>query len=428
MGKNNNKENAGCTIATLIIIAVLVMIYLMPIIIPILFLIIAPVNHYLYVTKDKEWLDTGFWLTDYERNEFITYKEILRKALETKNNIQKRINAGNVKLNVDGSICRRSDEGKETRAVFENANNDINKARPVVDDISHRPYKRWRNARRHYSNAKACRVALEVFVASLLITSWFSSGNLIHDFGKYIKDIYYILNSDTDLMSILNGFTYKLWIIFMVSMVVYIVIRLVKNTSFSKMCSEPPIVTLNNIDTYIGEFKQQKTTEKAIRKKQEERRERLQNQEKPNKPARETAPSVSPSANIPQRSKEENLFITWADVLRKGGYEVVGNWDNWENAGQWKNMAIVSSINNVRLRINIEYDAKSKQIYFGIAKLYGEDTVSQELLNSEKFRRIMSECGLSVKNNEWWYCMKFSSFDNIIKEYQHLIDTINNLQ
>lgn len=245
-------------------------------------------------------------------------------------------------------------------------------------------------------------------------------------------------------------------------MVVYIVIRLARNASFSKMCSEPPIVTLDNIDTYIGKYRQQKATEEAIRKKQEERLKRLKERERqakeqkkaekaraaeqrkaevvnaktaaevkvetPDKPAAEPSQSapVAPTTDIPQRSREENLFISWADALRKGGCEVLGNWDNWKNAGQWKNMAVVSSISDKRLRITVEYDTKSRKIYYGIAKLDGADTVSQELLNSEKFRQIMSESGLSVKNNEWWYCMKFSSFDNVFQEYRHLIDTVNN--
>ena len=90
-------------------------------------------------------------------------------------------------------------------------------------------------------------------------------------------------------------------------------------------------------------------------------------------------------------------------------------------------MAVVSSISDKRLRITVEYDTKSRKIYYGIAKFDGEDTVSQELLNNEKFRQIMSECGLSVANNEWWYCMKSASFDTVCQEYRHLMETVRKL-
>lgn len=456
MGKNNNKDivdaivGIGFIIVMLVLGAILFVVHLIPIIIPILFLIVAAVSHFLYVTKDKQWLDTGFWLTDYERSEFITHSRIFYRAIDTKSNIQDRINSGNVRLNVDGSISRRSYDGRDARAAFENANNDINGVGPIIEDISHRPYERWKKARKHYSNAKACRIALEIFLISLLITSWFSSGSLIHDLGTYIS-----------LESMENGFPNRLWIILIVSMVVYIVIRLTRNASFSKMCSKPPIVTLDNVDTYIGKFRQQKATEEAIRRKQEERLERLKERERqakeqkkaekaraaeqrkaevanvraaeikvetPDKPAAETVQSapVAQSTDMPQRSREENLFISWADALRKDGYEVLGNWDNWKNAGQWKNLAVVSSISDERLRITIEYDARSRKVYFGIAKLGDEDKVSQELLNSETFRNIITENGLTVKNNEWWYCLRFSSFDRVFSEYCELLASCRN--
>ncbi len=126
-----------------------------------------------------------------------------------------------------------------------------------------------------------------------------------------------------------------------------------------------------------------------------------------------------------QRSKEENLFISWADSLKNEGYNLIGNWENWESAGLWKNLAVVSSVNGVDIRIIIEYDVKSRKIYFGVAKLKDEEKVSQELLHSETFQKIITENGLTVKNNEWWYCLKFSTFNKVFQEFRHLIEAIN---
>lgn len=247
-----------------------------------------------------------------------------------------------------------------------------------------------------------------------------------------------------------NGFLKSLWIILGISLFAYLVTKFVYQAIFSTVCEEPPVVTVNNVDTYIGEFRQQqirKETELRLREEEIRQQKELKRQAKEQrkaevanakaaevkietsgKPAAEPSrfTPVAPTTDMPQRSREENLFISWADSLKKDGYEIVGNWENWKNAGQWKNMAVVSSINNIRLRITVEYDAKSRKMYYGIAKLDGEDAVSQELLNSERFRQIMSECGLSIKNDEWWYCMNFASFNDIFQAYQHLIDTVNN--
>ena len=146
-------------------------------------------------------------------------------------------------------------------------------------------------------------------------------------------------------------------------------------------------------------------------------------------------PDIEPEAAVPvpiennaqQRSTEENLFISWANSLRNEGYNIIGNWENWENSGLWKNLAVVSSVNGVDIRIVLEYYVKSKRIYFGIAKLNEEDKVSQELLNSETLQNIITENKLTIKNDEWWYCLKFSTSDKIFQEHRHLIEMTNRI-
>lgn len=473
MGKNKyENEGIGCTIIGCIIIGIIVLIltvlvlagYLIPIIIPALFLVMAFINYLQYSLNDKMWLDTGFWLRDDECSKFITYKIVLDRANDIKNHVQGVVDSGGVRLNNDGQISRKSYYGKDLRNALNNANYDIGEAEPIVEDLSKRPYKRWKKARSHYANAWAYGIAIGVWIISLLIFSLFTSGNLFQNFSLYFSEmsnnVSAVWGSEHDMSS--NGFLKSLWIILGISLFVYIVTKVVYQEVFSIICEKPPVVTVNNVDTYVEKFRQQQVRKETERRQQEEEirqqkelRRQAKEQKKAEKaraaermkaevanakaaaevkvetlgkPAAEPSQSapVAPTTDMPQRSREENLFISWADALRKGGYEVLGNWDNWKNAGQWKNMAVVSSISDKRLRITVEYDTKSRKIYYGIAKLDGEDTVSQELLNSEKFRQIMSEDGLSVKNNEWWYCMKFSSFDNVFQEYRHLIDTVNN--
>ena len=460
MGKNKyENEGIGCTIIGCIIIGIIVLIltvlvlagYLIPIIIPALFLVMAFINYLQYSLNDKMWLDTGFWLRDDECSKFITYKIVLDRANDIKNHVQGVVDSGGVRLNNDGQISRKSYYGKDLRNALNNANYDINEAEPIVEDLSKRPYKRWKKARSHYANARAYSIAIGVWIISLLIFSLFTSENLFQNFSLYFSEmnnnVSAVWGSEHDMSS--NGFLKSLWIILGISLFAYLVTKFVYQAIFSTICEEPPMVTVNNVDTYIGEFRQQqirKETELRLREEEIRQQKELKRQAKeqrkaevanakaaevkietPGKPAAEPSQSapVAPTTDMPQRSREENLFISWADSLKKDGYEIVGNWENWKNAGQWKNMAVVSSINNIRLRITVEYDAKSRKMYYGIAKLDGEDAVSQELLNSERFRQIMSECGLSVKNDEWWYCMNFASFNNVFQAYRHLIDTVN---
>ncbi len=236
---------------------------------------------------------------------------------------------------------------------------------------------------------------------------------------------------------------------------------LIGRIRFGRKNPEPPTVSMNNVDTYIEAYREKKARKeqerlqrkKEQKQKREEKRQAIEqakaekNRIEEKRPEEtetqrdmpevisdvpvakpETASAVPVENNTQGRSKEENLFISWADSLRNEGYDITGNWENWEYSGPWKNLAVVSSVNGVGVRIAIEYYVKSKKVYFGIAKLNAEDENSQGLLNSETFQNIIRENGLTVKNNETWYCLKFSTFSKAFQEYRHLIETINETQ
>ena len=221
---------------------------------------------------------------------------------------------------------------------------------------------------------------------------------------------------------------------------------------------KPPFVSTNNVDTHIEKYREKRARKEAERSrrkkesKEKRERERMAREEAraekkraAEKKAREdemqkqaegTRQEVAvavPETSAPapaeedtrQRSREEQLFISWAESLRNEGYNITGNWDNWENSGPWKNLAVVASVNGVGVRVVVEYYVKSRKIYFGIARLNEEENVSRELLNSETLQKIIRENGLTVKNNETWYCLKFSTFDKVFQEYRQLIEAVH---
>jgi|GEM_PF-846883 len=240
--------------------------------------------------------------------------------------------------------------------------------------------------------------------------------------------------------------------------IIWLIGWLIGRIRFGIKNPEPPFVNMDNVGTYIEVYMEKKAKKEAERQQRQERIRQKKEEEKLAKeqarlekirvaeenaketetqkvedktsvvqttePEKLVSESASVTNEVCQRSKEENMFIAWADKLKKCGYNLVGNWENWDNAGQWKNLAVVSSINETPVRLVIEYYTKSRKIYFGIAKFSDKDKLPQELLDSDAFQKIISDCGLTVKNTGWWYCMKYSSFDKVFQEYQQLIEKI----
>ena len=220
-----------------------------------------------------------------------------------------------------------------------------------------------------------------------------------------------------------------------VILIAYLIAMLVFKLAFAVRYKKPPLVDLENVDTYNVRY------EKKPRRKKSSEMERSKSSATKCKKKKDdgisesqATPAVvsesvlsSETEHKPPLSREQEAFDSWAVALSDKGYDVMGNWENWGNAGQWKNLAVVSSISDQRLRITIEYDASSRKVYFGIAKLGDEDKVSQELLNSETFQNIITENGLTVKNNEWWYCQRFSSLDRVFEEFCELLASVGRL-
>ena len=475
MGKQNNSE--GKFIAIIIIMGVIFLVLsfatlLAPVVVAVLFL----VNWIRYLAQDRKRRATNFWLSAQERKQYGQTVHILAQAEEERRRVQNSVIAQGVSRNQDGQISVRSYAGKDLRERENTANSVIGKYTPVYNDLRLRPYARWKKARSHYSKAFGFGFIIFVFAVGILwmrncvdsealISSWQSEAvdstkvverpkvavqvDQTEQTGGQTEDSSEMSGLEIYGMSvgIMTGF-------FAALVVIWLIGWLIGRIRFGLKNPEPPLVSMENVDTYIEGYMEKRARQEAERqqrkeeierkreqkriakelakeekiraaeRKPEEENQKVENKTTSDESVAEVETAAPMGDNARKRSKEEELFISWADSLRNEGHNITGNWENWENSGPWKNLAVVSSVNGVDIRIVVEYYVKSKKIYFGIAKLNDEGKVSQEVLHSETFQNVIKENGLTVKNDEWWYCLKFSTLDNVFQEYRHLIEVI----
>ena len=137
--------------------------------------------------------------------------------------------------------------------------------------------------------------------------------------------------------------------ILLVILIPFFVAKLVGLIIFAAKYKKPPVIDVNltNIDKYPA--KRKKTASNA------------------GKTVSVEASQKSGQANgsvehiNPKMSKENALFVEWGKLLEQEGYSLVGNWKEWEHSGQWKNISVVQSIMDFKIRSIIEYDTESKK-------------------------------------------------------------------
>ena len=465
-------------VLALIFTAVSMLLQLALIAYPVVFLIMFLVSWYRY-KKNKPFITNGFWLTRSERERFKEVAFTVIDAQQNKEYVQTAVQQEGIRINQDGRISARSYRGQGLRNTLEGANSTLNEYVPIYKYYKELPRDRRKKIQKHYSNFRGLGVALilwMVFVFDYAVIENRIEGGLGSNIKEYfsnmgntvgtgiscacsILDSSESSDSDSTKVNAANRYPVRqdsqntaeksdveveepgnfetefgsmLLSGFIVILIAYLIAMLVFKLAFVIRYKKPPFVDLENVDTYNVRY------EKKSRRKKSSKMERPKSsatkcKEKKNDDISESqvaSASVSDpvlSSEIEHRpplSREQEAFDSWAVALSDKGYDITGN---WENTGQWKNLAVVSSISDQRLRITIEYDASSKKVYFGIAKLGDEDKVSQELLNSEAFRNIITENGLTVKNNEWWYCQRFSSLDRVFEEFCELLASVERL-
>ena len=483
MGKQNNTDDK-LTAGVIFIIIIMGIIFLLfafaTLLAPVVVLVLFLVNWIRYLAQDRKRRSTNFWLSAREQEQYEQIAYILAKAEDERRKVQDSVITQGISRNQDGQISQRSYAGKGLRERENTANSVINKYTPIYKELQFRPYARWKKARSHYSKAFGFGFIIFIIAAMfgfLQLRNVLENKPLVSilqseaiDSTKVVEQPRVTERTDqtkqtgnqTDNSSEISGLEiYGISIGIMAGFLAALTIIwsigwLIGRMRFGLKNPEPPLVSMNNVDTYVEKYMEKRARKEAKRQQQKEKLKQKREQKKiakklakeekiriaeqkteeENQKAEtettsnasivehETAAAV-PMENITcKRSKEEEMFISWANCLKNEDYDITGNWENWESSGLWKNLAIVSSVNGINILIVIEYYVKSKKIYFGIAKSNDEEKVSQELLNNETFQRIITENGLTVKNNEWWYCLKFSTFDKVFQEYLHLIKAI----
>ena len=461
----------GISILVLLFTVLSMMIQLIPIITPALFIILLFTNWYKYRFVYKPLRINGFWLSKNEKNKFMSVADYICTAQRNKDYVHAAVQNEGIRINQDGRISAKSYRGKDLRNVLDNANSTINEYIPTYRYLKHLPQNRWKATKRHFVRYKGFAYSIAIWAIFLLC----STGNITQGFKQYVSGIgetgksgvSFVINmwksalssessndtitttsklhpdnteTSTNTPNVIDNptqdFAGALWESLFLLLATYVTAILIFTIYFRLRYKKPPLVEVDNVFTYNVRY------EKKPRSKSSPK----QPKENSNKPTEKTTTLEAQQDSTPtsdglqttnanvladqqsdmklHHSKEEEQYNLWAKRLQEDGYTVLGNWENWDNVGEWKNLNIIVTIEGVEVSATIEYYTKGKQLYYGIRKSKETDQVSQTLLNSETFNKLITEFDMSVKNNEWWYCSKSVAFENAYGQYHNFINAI----
>ena len=265
-------------IGTLFFIAVKVVFLL----IPILFLAYFLFNVITYNKKYRSLQASRFWLTSAEKQYFIELKDRLSAAVAQRDNAYRAAEAEGIRTNKNGRLSARSYRGQDLQGAIDDANYIINDDTPRYRHLCSLPQNRWKQARKHYSKYLAYALALTVWVSFLLI----KSDNYTANFSRYISGIgdtaveganvvsgiwspFFSRDStnsaagpdkqpdtsttnDTPLTPAdesYSNFTFALVCGTILSLLSYLVVRLLALLIFMIKYRKPPLVSIGNIDS-----------------------------------------------------------------------------------------------------------------------------------------------------------------------------------
>ena len=459
--KNGCLALIGLSVLILILTILSILVQCVPLVTPIVFLIMFLVNRYTYRHTDWLHIFNGFWLLESEKEDFIRVGSIIYHAKVNKNNVHAAVQNEGIHINQNGRISAKSYRGKHLRNTLEDANATIDEYLPIYEHLKNTPKNRWKTARKHFARYKGAGWACVVWVAFIV----FSAGNPIPGFKQYVSNIGqtgewgisaildlwdFSSGSSSDTIAVSSGeqptdareaseevsvennsqteFAGILWTAVFFSLIVYAVLMAVATIVFRTKYKCPPQVDMENVESYNIHYdpRPKKKTPKDKKEKQFQKTD-MENVAIKSIPApvvENVEEEKLPLKKETYCSNEHEAFHSWAEKLKFEGYIPTGTWENWTTAGQWKNLSVKLPLSDIEIRVTVEYDAKSKKTYCGIQKVSEQEQVSQQLLDSEKFKEIMNKTGMSVKNNEWWYCLKFVSFSHAYEELHKLIGVI----
>lgn len=201
--------------------------------------VIAPVAlligcaYYRYKLKGVTKLLTNsisdFWLDDDEKRSF---QETNKKLIFAEKNIAKATDKGNkagISLNVDGSFSARSTTGKEVRAVIEQNQPLVEQFSDQLDDMATEPVNRWKEFNVYAQRYFACLWGFNCWTISFIATT---VAGLIKD--KPLND------------ALAQG----VYVAAAVGIVSFGICYLAGNKKGNTYTPEPPVVSLENINSY----------------------------------------------------------------------------------------------------------------------------------------------------------------------------------
>lgn len=176
MAKKDSTYEGCAAIGCLILVVILITIFTLTLqtvalILPVGFLLMA-ISNIVDFKKDKQKLfKKYFWLSPFEAESFKEAAANLHYAMRAKNSAQSQAAEENIAINQNGRISARSYRGKALQQTIDQSNAVISDSSEAYGFYQELPVRRWRNARKHYSNAIGFGMAFIIWATFMLIQS-----------------------------------------------------------------------------------------------------------------------------------------------------------------------------------------------------------------------------------------------------------------
>lgn len=246
--QSNSIETKVVSVVLLLAVVVLLLFGLLAVVLaasPLIFLVLYLINQIAYLSSDKRRKRDFFWLTYDERELFKSSWEDFSAALRTKKYVEAAVEREGIRLNQNGQISVRSYRGQDLKAQLDNANYVIGQTAPVIEALENRPQKQRKKGRKHYSSAWGFGLSLLVFLGFVC----YGSNTL--NVSQIIEQMKSGQTGDAIGAMLLT----------------FVVVKLVFFAIFSIRFRKPPLVTMENVDTYIDDM-QEKMKQKDKPEKQ----------------------------------------------------------------------------------------------------------------------------------------------------------------
>ena len=226
--KNTISCLIGITILIILITILSMLVQLIPVIAPVLVLIFFLANWYLY-SQDKPFFAIGFWLLDSEKDRFKDVTLCLSAAIDTRDYVNAAVKNEGIHINQNGRISAKSYRGQGLQRDLDDANATINDHFSGIGETGTSGISAIKNV---WSDDKD--------------TTEMKSES---DLDKIINP-YENLNKDELKGESKYAFNEILWMSLCLMLFVYVVTWAVCMIVFSVKYKKPPVVDLNNVDTY----------------------------------------------------------------------------------------------------------------------------------------------------------------------------------